>query len=426
MISPTELAPAIMAERLAIAALIGLAAGVEREWSGPASGPKRRFAGLRTFLMFGLLGGTAGLLLASNEGLSAAVLLAGGACFIIAAYVMAVRRPEQPLDGTTEGAGLVVLGLGVLAGLGHLGLATGSIAVVVFALGEKKRLHWLVRRIGQTEMHATLQFLVLALVILPLLPTGPYQSLWGFRPRALWGIVVLLSGLNFAGYLAQRAVGVTRGYVLTGLLGGIASSTAVTVQFSRRSRAEPEHGAALGLGIVAACSVVPARVLLLSLVLSTSLARALLPYLLPPVLAGIAMIVVSLRQPSPPAGAPPDARSPLRVGSAVQMALVFQVALIAIEYVRSAWGSAGLLGSAVLLGIADADALTISMHQVALGMNATSLAAHGIAAGVLASTLFKLLVAASLGTGALRRWTTIGLGVIAAALVVAAWLAWTN
>ena len=114
---------------------------------------------------------------------------------------------------------------------------------------------------------------------------------------------MLLSGLNFAGYLAQRAVGVSRGYVLTGLLGGIASSTAVTVQFSRRSRAEPEHGAALGLGIVAACSVVPARVLLLSLVLSTSLARALLPYLLPPVLAGIAMIVVSLRQPSPPAGA---------------------------------------------------------------------------------------------------------------------------
>jgi uncharacterized membrane protein (DUF4010 family) len=413
-----------MAERLAIAALVGLAAGVEREWSGPVSGPTRRFAGLRTFLMFGLLGGTAGLLLASNEGVSAAALLAGGAAFIIAAYVVAVRRPEQPLDGTTEGAALVVLGLGVLAGLGHLGLAAGSVAVVVFALGEKERLHWLVGRIGQTEMHATLQFLVLALVILPLLPTGPYASLWDFRPRALWSIVVLLSGLNFVGYLGQRAVGVTRGYVLTGLLGGIVSSTAVTLQFSRRSRTAAENGTALGLGVVAACSVVPIRVLLLSLVLSPALARALLPYLLPSMLAGLGMIVFSLRHPSPPAGAPPEARSPLRFGSAVQMALLFQVALIAIGYARSAWGSGGLLGSAILLGIADADALTISMHQVARATNATSLAAHGVAIGVLAGMLFKLLLAASVGTGALRRWTMVGLGAMAAALGAATWLAW--
>lgn len=222
---PVNLAPTIMAERLAIAALVGLAAGVEREWSGPPSGPARRFAGLRTFLMFGLLGGIAGTLLASNEGASAAALLIGGGGFIIAAYVMAVRRPEQPLDGTTEGAALVVLGLGVLSGLGYLGLAAGSIAVVVFALGEKERLHWLVSRIGQTEMHATMQFLVLALVILPLLPTGPYQHLLGIRPRALWSIVVLLSGLNFVGYLARRAVGPTRGYTLTGLLGGSEPAT---------------------------------------------------------------------------------------------------------------------------------------------------------------------------------------------------------
>ena len=419
-----EVAPNVMAERLAIAALVGLAAGVEREWSGPRAGPTRRFAGLRTFLMFGLLGGIAGLLLAANEGASAAALIAGGAGFIVAAYVLAARRSTQSVEGTTEGAALVVLGLGVVAGLGYLGIAAGTIAVVVFALAEKERLHWLVGRIGQTEMHATMQFLVLALVVLPLLPPGPYEQFFGLRPRALWGIVVLLSGLNFAGYLARRAVGPTRGYALTGLLGGIASSTAVTLQFSRLSRSDPDRSDDLSLGVVAAATVVPFRVALVSAALSPALALTLLPYLLPSAAVGIVLIVLALRQPSAPAGAAPDARSPLRLGSALQMALLFQVAMTVAAFARSALGSVGVMTTGILVGVVDADALAISMGHVANKTGDIALAAQAIVAGVIATTLFKLALAAILGSPSFRRRSAPALLAMSVATAGAAWWGW--
>jgi uncharacterized membrane protein (DUF4010 family) len=416
--------PGIVAERLAIAALVGLAAGIEREWSGPTSGPARRFAGLRTFFMFGLLGGISGILLASDQPGSAAALLAGGAGFIVAAYVMAVRRPEQPLDGTTEGAALVVLGLGALAGLGYLGIAAGSIAIVVFTLGEKERLHWLVSRIGKTEMYATMQFLVLALVVLPLLPTGPYEQLIGLRPRMLWSIVVLLSGLNFVGYLARRAIGPTRGYALTGLLGGVVSSTALTLQFSRLSHADPARSDALGVGVIAASLVVPIRVVLVTAALNPALALTVLPYLLPAALTGIVAVALALRHPSPPAGDAPEARSPLRLRSALQMAVLFQVAMFVAAFARARLGSAGTMTTGVVVGVADADALAVAMSRVAEVTGDIRVAAQAIVAGVIATTLFKLVLSAILGSPVFRRRVAPGLLVMSAAFGVAAWWGW--
>ena len=158
-----------IASRLAVAALVGLAIGMEREWSGHASGPQARFAGARTFLLLGLLGGLAGWLASRGFVAGAALLLAGGAALAVAAYVIGVQR-TQDVDGTTETAALVVLALGTVAGLGQLAIAGGA---------------------G-------------ALVVLPALPAGPYGPLGGIRPRALWTVVLLFCALNFAGYLARR------------------------------------------------------------------------------------------------------------------------------------------------------------------------------------------------------------------------------
>src|SRR5512134_2614078 len=184
--------------RLALAGLAGLAVGIEREWSGHASGPGARFAGVRTFLLLGLLGGVAGWL--TTEGLIAVagVLLAGGAALTIVAYFTASRASGDP-DGTTEAAALLVLGVGALCGMGHGRLGSGIAAVAVVALAEKSRIQGLVRRIGEVELRAALQFAVLALVVLPLLPTGPYGPLGGVRPQALWILVLVFSGLNFLG-----------------------------------------------------------------------------------------------------------------------------------------------------------------------------------------------------------------------------------
>ncbi len=198
------------AVRLAIAALIGLGVGLEREWSGHASGPDARFAGLRTFLLMGLLGGSAGLLIMLGNPLAAAVIAVGGVLFGVAAYAMAVRRTDSSLDGTTEAAALVVVALGVLAGVGWLALAAGAAAVVVLALREKSRMHWLVGQMEEHELRAAFQFAVLALVVLPLLPVGPYLGDMAIRPRLLWSLVLVFSGLNFAGYIARRVIGPAR------------------------------------------------------------------------------------------------------------------------------------------------------------------------------------------------------------------------
>src|SRR5262245_45755961 len=126
--------------RLVVAALGGLAVGLEREWSGHATGPLTRFAGLRTFLLLGGLGGVAGLLLSTGVTAAGAVLLAGASALIVAAYILAARPGGYAVEGTTEVAALLVLALGVLAGLGFLEIASGATAIMVLALSEKERM----------------------------------------------------------------------------------------------------------------------------------------------------------------------------------------------------------------------------------------------------------------------------------------------
>lgn len=413
------------AARLAIAGLVGLAVGIEREWSGHASGPQARFGGLRTFLLLGLLGGGAGLLTAWGYAPAGVVLLVGGALFVVAAYVMTVRRPDRELDATTEGAALVVLMLGALAGVGQLAIAAGAVAVVLLALGEKQRLHWFVKHIGEREMRAGLQFLVLALVILPLLPVGPYGPYGGIRPRALWSVVVLFSGLNFAGYIARRAVGAARGYGMTGLFGGLVSSTAVTLQFARLSRRDARLGGPLALGVIGACTVLVPRVLLTSAVLDSRVALALLPYVLPPLFVGIGVVAFALRcaPPVAPEVATGGESSPLRLWSAMQMALAFQVAITAVTIVRMRWGSPGVLTSAALLGLSNMDALTVSMSRLGGTPGGVALGAQGIAVGLLATTVFKAALAAALGSKRFRGLVLGGLTAEAAALGAGLWLA---
>lgn len=412
------------AVRLGIAALVGLAVGAEREWSGHATGPHARFAGVRTFLLLGMLGGSAGLLFAWSYAPAGVALISVAGVFVVAAYAMAVRRPGVDLDGTTEGAALVVVALGVLAGVGQTGLAAGAVAVVVLALGEKERLHWLVRKIGEHEMRAALQFAVLALVVLPLLPEGPYGPWGGIRPRMLWAIVLLFAALNFAGHLARHAVGPNRGYGVAGMLGGLVSSTAVTLQFSRLSRREDGVERPLALGVIGASTVLVGRVFIATAVLNAGVARALVLYLVPAALVGVTLVAAAMRQPWPAAteAETPDRRNPLRLWWAIQLAIGFQLAMIALAVAREYWGRTGVLTSAALMGLTDVDALTVSMCR-AVGNGGTSgLAAQGIAIGILSNTVVKLGIALSVGTPRFRKAVVPGFLALAAALGVGLWL----
>lgn len=403
-----------------------MAVGIEREWSGHASGPGARFAGARTFLLLGLVGGIAGWLAGRGLAAPASVLLLVAGALAIAAYVSAARRAlEDAIDGTTEVAAVAVLGLGFLSGLGELRLAAAMGAVIVLALREKSAIQGFVRRIGEVELRAALQFAVLALVLLPILPEGPYGPLGGVYPRELWLVVLLVSGLNFGGYLARRVVGETRGTAVAGILGGLVSSTAVALSFSRQSAEGRGRDHALALGVVGACTTLLPRLAVLCLALRPALLPALAALFLPPFLVGLGLVVTGFLRSAGGADGPPAAagRSPLRLGSAMLLALGFQAVLMLMVWVRQQFGSVGVLTSAALLGLTDMDALTLSMTRLAAAPAMVPVAATAMGIGVLANTVLKLAVVLTVGRGSFR-WRAGGaLVAIGLASLTGLWLA---
>jgi uncharacterized membrane protein (DUF4010 family) len=400
-----------------IATLGGAAIGVERERSGHAQGPGARFAGVRTFTLLGGFAGLSGWLWAEGAPWLAAVLLAGAAALVVAAY-WAVS-PRDP-DGTTEVAALVTLAAGVLGGLGHLAFSSAVIAITALLLIEKSRVHALVGRMDDTAVRAGVRFAVMAIVLMPLLPAGPYGPLGGVRPRGLWIFVLFFSGISFAGYIARLFVGARHGYLVAGLLGGIMSSTSVTLSFSRASRREDESvGQPLAYGVIAACTTLYVRVVAATAVLYLPLAQRLVPLLAAPFLVGVAAVLIGLRRPRQERPEVHTLRNPLQFGAALQMALLFQVVLLVVEAVRAAWGDVGLVVTGAILGLADVDALMISMAQTASTGVSVTTAATAVAAGVLANTVFKFALVTALSRPPFRRTACIALAGMAAASLAA-------
>ena len=396
-----------------VAALGGLAVGLEREWSGHASGPLARFAGVRTFTLLGMLSGMVGLLWTHDFQPIAVVLLASACALVVSAYIAAARKNTE---ATTEVASLVVLAAGTVAGLGYWGLSGGMFAVTTFLLAEKSRLHEMARKLDDTSLRAAVRFGVMAIVILPLLPEGPFGPGVGFRPRTLWLAVLIFSGLSFAGYIARKALHGTLGYPVAGILGGLMSSTAVTFTFARLSRKEPEESGALAVGAIGASTLLLIRVLTATAILNPGLARAAVPYFVLPFLAGAVATVAGFRRNGNDA-AKQEIVNPLQFWGSIQLALMFQLVLYGVGWLSGTFGSQGLLVSGAVLGLTDMDALTISMARSVQVIDWET-AARALAIGVLSNTLLKTAAALALGSGRFRWLVTGGLAAMGTAMVL--------
>jgi uncharacterized membrane protein (DUF4010 family) len=402
--------------RLLIATLGGAAVGVERQWSGHAGGPSARFAGLRTFTMLGAVSGLSGLLWAAGVTAPAAILFAGAVAIVAAGYLAASRMDT---DGTTEVAALVVLAAGLLAGLGFVKLASGITALVTLVLVEKTRLHALVERVDEVGLRSGVRFAVMALVVLPLLPEGPYGPLGGVRPRELWALVLFFSGISFAGYVARRLVGSGHGYLVTGLLGGIVSSTNVTFTFARTSRTEVAMDRALAFGAVAANAILYPRVIVATAILNPSVVLPLVRYLVAPAAVAALVAAFGLRRSPAEQESSASLNNPLQLATALPMAVLFQVVLMVVFVAREWWGSSGVITSAAILGLTDVDALTASMARGVARTVSPAVAATAIAVGVLANTAMKLGLALFLGTRTFRLIAGGALALMLAALAAA-------
>ena len=401
---------------LLVAVLGGAAIGLERQWSGHASGAHARFGGIRTFTLLGVLAGLAGWMSTINLLALSIILLVAATALVVVGYVAA---SHFDVDGTTEAGALVVLAAGTLAGAGYLALASAVMAGTVLLLLEKTRLHAFVAHIDDASLRASARFAAMALIILPLLPQGPYGPCGAVRPRELWTLVLFFSGLGFFGWFARRMVGAHRGLIVSGLLGGIVSSTSVTLQFARQSRSSGAPRLALAGGAVGASTVMLLRVVLVCAVLNPALAARLPASLVVAFIAGVAVALLAWgtneRRGTPERTAE---ESPLQLGAALQMTGLFQLVLFAILAVQSRWGTSALVATSAFVGLTDLDALTLSLARSTATLADIPGATTALLAGVVSNTLLKAAVALVIGRGAFRLLTPLALGVMAAAIAV--------
>lgn len=386
---------------------IGLLIGIERGWKDRGLPQGGRAAGLRTFALTGLLGGILASLPDNIRHWALSVGLVGIALFMAIAYWRGSANGNQSI--TTAIALLLTYALGAYAILGNLLLALGLAVITALLLSLKETLHGWLHKIQQEELGSGLQLLVLSVVILPNLPDrnmGPYDAL---NPYQLWWAVILIAGLSMAGHIAMRAFGAHRGILWTGLLGGLASSTATTLALARLATQTTNTDPAAIAGALGATAMMAARLMVILWVLEPVLLNALL---LPLAIVMVTLTLPLIWQYRQQANLQSTSNLPGNLHHySLKTALGFSLFLAAVSVIvpaaKTGLGSEGVYAIAALSGVADVDAITVSLaHLFSSDALTLETARTGIGIAILVNLASKLLIAAISGT----RRMAIGLG----------------
>jgi uncharacterized membrane protein (DUF4010 family) len=262
-----------------------------------------------------------------------------------------------------------------------------------------------VQRLDREDVYAGLRLLIATFIVLPLLPDRPIDPWGALHPRSLWMLVLLISSLSLVGYVATRLLGAHRGIPLTGLTGGLVSSTAVTLAFSRQSR-DPAYASAvpaLASGILLGWAVMFVRVIVEVLVVN----RALLPHVLVPFAAMATAAVAAAWYLRRGVGAAERTEgvpltNPFSLSAAIKFAAFFALVLLVVTLVQTYLPGRGVYVVAALAGTTDVDAITLSMAQYARSGSA-ELAVTAITVAALTNTVVKTAMVSALATARLRR-----------------------
>lgn len=389
----------------ATALLIGALLGIERE-RHKGEHDEQTIGGLRTFILFTLIGALGGwLTLALDSPWILAVAVIAALAPVLAGYVISARTEPDALGLTTELAAVAACLLGAMTTLGYRELAVGLGVTVAAVLAYKQPLHGLVRRLDREDVYAGLRLLIATFIILPLLPDRPIDPWGALNPRSLWMLVLLISTLSLVGYVATRLLGADRGIPLTGLTGGLVSSTAVTLAFSKQSRdpAYTSAAPALASGILLAWTVMFVRVIVMVLLVN----RSLLPALAPP-LAAMAIVTLAFAwflRSRGGAVAIADGvplKNPFSLTAAARFAAFFALVLFVVKIAQAYAPDRGVYFVAALAGTTDVDAITLSMAQYAM-TGSLAIAAQAIIVATLTNTAVKTGIVGALGSAELRK-----------------------
>ena len=403
----------------ASALAVGLLIGAERGWQERNTEDGRLAAGIRTFGLSGLLGGFA-MFLGEHFGVVAwAVIFVGFAALVLASYFGdLLQLGDRGL--TSEVAMLTTFILGSLAVAGHPPLAAAGAVAVALLLSLKRTLHGALRQLSEAELSGVLKLLFISLVLLPTLPNQGYGPWQAFNPYVTWWMVVLIASLGFAAYVAMRLVGTRHGLLLTALLGGIVSSTAMTITLARLQGRGLQ--ALLACGLLATSALMFPRVLLeVGLVNSQ-----LLPQLIWPlgvaalVYAGGALAYFRLAGDPREESTEPPLKNPFELAPALRFAALLVLILFLVEGARRWFGDIGVYLVALLSGLADVDPITLSLARSAKTELPPQIAVHGIFLAALSNSLVKGLLIALIGGRqlALRTLPVMAAGLLAGAAVL--------
>jgi len=403
--------------RMLIAAGIGLVLGLEREFSQYAE-KGEIFAGIRTFTLVTLMGFLTALLsFVFYQWIFIAGLLSV-VCMVAISYWVSAH--EGRMGGTTEFATILTFLLGGLTLTGNINASLALTVVVVVLLSLKLKLKSIIGQISQAELYAFVRFVVIALLILPFLPDqnfGPYDVI---NPKEIGWIIVLTSGIGFVGYVLMKFLGTDRGILLTGIFGGLVSSTVVTWTFSKKSKEAPTLSSNYAVGIFAAATIMVVRVLVWVYIFNKSMLTGLaLPLSIIFMTAlGTTFFFYKKQQAKESFKDTLPLGDPLNIKDAVFFGVLYTGILILVSYASSEYGTKGIYILSAISALTDIDAITISVSKLG-GTNINFLTAqNAILLATLANTIVKIGIALYAGSKNMKKNILIGYGFIFIAGIV--------
>ncbi|TDU69222.1 uncharacterized membrane protein (DUF4010 family) [Prosthecobacter fusiformis] len=405
-------------QQLAISLGLGLLLGLERERS------ESSIAGIRTFPFISLLGTVCAQVAdLSSPWIIAAGLLAVTAIVITANYTK-IKNGERDAGTTTEFAAVLLYGVGALIVVGSIeaSLVVGGVMVILLHL--KGPMHRMVNAMGDHDVRAIMQFVLISLIILPVLPNGDFGPYGVWNPFKIWLLVVFIVGISLSGYVLYKIFGARAGAILGGVIGGLVSSTATTVSFARRCASDPALAPLGVLVIMIASCISLVRVLVEVAVVAPGILQAVAAPL--GILLGWCLVIsVGLYFLSRKSVVEmSEQKNPAEFKSAIFFGLLFALVLWGVAEAKERYGEAGMYVISVISGLTDMDAITLSTAGMAASGNiSTRVAWHSIVVAAMANFAFKLAAVAILGSAALiwRTAISFGLAVAGGGLLLLLW-----
>lgn len=382
--------------RLGLALAIGFVIGLERGWKERDEGEGHRTAGLRTFALIGLLGGIFGALsLGGDRLLLAAGFVTTGAC--VAAFMWREGQRNKDLSATSLIAALLTFMLGATALLGDMAITAGAGIAMALLLAMKAQLHGWMERITWAELRSGLLLGAMTFIALPLLPNRTIDPWGAINPYELWLMTIMIAGISFAGYAAVKIAGPARGIYIAAALGGLFASTAITLSLARLARSGRAHLSLLAGGILAAGCVMMLRVLVITGLINIDLAMAMSPVLVAAAaVTGISSLLLlwHSRRDAKATRRQEIYKNPFELPEVLRFGAILAVVGLAVVLARQYFGDQGLLAVAALSGVADVDALTLSVARM---RDAGNVAATAILLTVAVNTVAKSIYAGVAG-----------------------------